>query len=278
MGWISSANSLVGALPLDPKRKEAYCAAAKSFNETQNKVNELVVAGSEVPRGPTKRLRPQPVFEDKAPFTIISRVGPDSVGYGAVCNLMKSEVRYVAGSIIGSLDVTRIGCENLTADALLEASRDLIEAGYQPTAVILPNQLYRRTRRKDEGFSEHIDPTGDGGDSLRLSDAITLRVVEAYCGDDCLQGVLLDPVSGSWVTHKPLEVTVEESPENPQSVRITAEEEVEYMLIDPQAVRILEFGSPEKPANVADDSTDPSETNDVDLPEESPKPDEKTPH
>jgi hypothetical protein len=238
--WKEKAESIIKNLPLDNSRIEAYKKAALEYYQSESYIGQLATTGGDGEKAPTE-LRSSWRSPEKRDFTLIGLGKPQEVGrkigFGAVYEIVRAEVAHIVKIILEHEATDPIGLKQLTFNEMAKAVKKVDEAGYKATVLLAPTQQISSAWQNDPDFRTRM--THEGNDRyLMLNDSTRLRIVEL----DSNYALVLDSNAGIWTTVTQLKIEVAECAKDPLAVQITAQEVVDYQVLNPGAVEILKFG------------------------------------
>ncbi len=245
--WKEKAESIIKDISLDNRRVKAYRKAAIEYYEAESQALQLATSGNVVEKAATELRRGcRLICPDKRVFTPIGLEEPQEiarrVGFEAVGQIVMAEVAYIANIILEHGQIKPIGVEKLTFDEVKRAAMKINEAGHEATVLLAPGQRISSAWRNDLDFRTRMTYEEGNERYLNLDESTKLRILEL--NDD--YAFVLDKRAGNWAVVEPLEIEVAECDKNPLKVQISAQEVINYQILHPEAVRILEFRSPRK--------------------------------
>jgi hypothetical protein len=236
--WKEKAESIIRNLPLDTSRIEAYKKAALEHYQSESRIDQLATTeplGAKAPtelRGSCRIQHPE-----KRDFTLIGLGTPQGIGFEAVYQIVRAEVAHITKIILEHEATDHIGLKQLTFNEIGKAVRKIDAAGYKATILLEPGQRISSAWQDDPDFRTRL--AYEGNDRyLMLNDSARLRILES--DGNC--AFVLDSSAGNWTAVEPLEIEVAECARDPLAVQITAQEVVDYQVLNPGAVEILKFG------------------------------------
>jgi hypothetical protein len=238
--WKEKAESIIKNLPLDNSRIEAYKKAAMEYYQSESYIDQLATTGGNGEKAPTE-LRRSWRSPEKRDFTLIGLGKPQEVGrkigFGAVDQIVRAEVAHIVKIILEQEATDSIGLKQLAFNEMAKAVKKIDEAGHKATVLLAPSQQISSACQNDPDFRTRM--THEGNDRyMMLNDSTRLRILEL----DSNYALVLDSNAGIWSTVEPLKIEVAECARDPLAVQITAQEVVDYQVLNPGAVEILKFG------------------------------------
>lgn len=241
--WTSKAEGIIGDLPLDNKRVEAYRKTALEYYEGESQVKHLAIQAESSDRQNavdlTGRWRFQP--PDKQHFTLIGLDEPERigtrVGFVAVHELVRLEISHIAKILLTEKEQETIPLEGLAFDSVLKTVEKIKQAGYAATVLIAPSQEISSAWQKDHQFRVNMRYENQKERYLQIDTDTKLKIIELP-GD---YAFIFGKEVGNWMTIEPLVIEVKECDKDPLSVEISATEMVIYQMLNPQAVEIMKF-------------------------------------
>jgi hypothetical protein len=248
-GWKEKAESIIKNLPLDESRVEEHKKAALEHYQSQSRVNQLAITENSGEKAPTEPIC-YSQHCDKQPFTLIGQGRVRTVGFLVVHQVVSKEIDYIVNTILEHDETKLTEVKQLTFDVVAKAVEGIREGGYEAMVLLAPSQQIGSAWHDDSQFRTHMLHEGDER-YLKVGESTKLRILELD-GDHAF---VLDRKAGNWKTVEPLKIEVTECDKNPLKVHITAQEVVDYQVLNPKAVEILKFTSPRKQkSGLIDDS------------------------
>ncbi len=237
--WSREITSFMLNLPVEQSLVEAYQRYSTEYYRKHNIVNELAMAENTQPRNPIElKTSCSVICPEKINFTIIGygeREISSRVGFESIEMLFKAEINYVLKTLLSQESIKRIRMIRLSYQKLVELIIKMYNSGYDPTTILLSHQHITNACENDLNFRANIVYEEEKR-YLKINQIIKLQIFETQ---DENHVYILNKKAGYWNCIDPLDVDARECEKRALSVRIVAKEVVEYQVVVPEIVAII---------------------------------------
>lgn len=247
--WTSKAEGIIRDLPLDNSRVEGYRKTALENYKNESQIKHLAIQVETSGRWNSVELTGHSHFQhpDKQHFTLIGLDEPERigtrVGFGAVHELVRLEVSYIAKTLLTQKGQDTIEVQGLNFDSVMKAVEKINQVGYAATVLIAPSQEISSAWQTDHQFRTNLIYENHKERYLQINNETKLKVIELPGN----YAFIFAKEVGTWTTIEPVVIEVTECDKHPLAVEIIAREIVEYQILNPEGAEILNFASSFKP-------------------------------